>query len=92
MNTSEQNRPLHCLRKGDRGSISKTCKNPKLIQRLLALGIRRGAEIEVLHSRSGGVVIQNGSNRVALGVDIARQLIVCPFTDMDPATSPTDDS
>lgn len=90
MNTSEQNRSLHCLRRGDRGSIAKTCKNPAIIQRLLALGIRRGAEIEVLHNRSGGVVIQNGSNRVALGVDIASQLIVCPW--VDPTASSTKDS
>ena len=88
MSNSEQNRPLHCLRKGDRGNIAKTCKNPMIIQRLLALGIRRGAEIEVLHNRSGGVVIQNGSNRVALGADIACQLSVCPCLD---STSSNDD-
>ncbi len=86
MSIYEQNRPLHSLRKGDRGSIAKTCKNPAIIQRLLALGIRRGAEIEVLHNRSGGVVIQNGSNRVALGADIASQLSVCPCVDLLPST------
>lgn len=76
MTNSTQSRPLDCLKKGSRGSIASIGKYPGILQRLLALGIRCGTEIEVLHQRSGGVVIRSGANRVALGADIARQLSV----------------
>ncbi|MCB1757940.1 MAG: ferrous iron transport protein A [Gammaproteobacteria bacterium] len=68
--------PLNRLKKGSRGSITAIGQYPGILQRLLALGIRRGSEIEVLHHRASGVVIRSGANRVALGADIAGQLAV----------------
>lgn len=68
--------PLNSLAKGCRAKIIAAGIKPKVIQKLLSLGIRRGSEIEVLHQRSSGVVICNGNNRVALGADVARELTV----------------
>lgn len=48
----------------------------KLTRRLLALGITQGNEFEILHHRSGGVVVGKGGNRVALGVGVADKLVI----------------
>ena len=53
----------------------------KLIRRLLALGITQGNELEVLHHRSGGVVVGRGGNRVALGAGVADKLLIEVLTD-----------
>ncbi len=52
--------------RGDRG----------LSRRLLALGLVVGNEVEVLHSRKGDVIVGRGGNRLALGHDIAEQVVV----------------
>ncbi len=48
----------------------------KLIRRLIALGITQGNELEVLHHRSGGVVVGKDGNRVALGAGVADKLVI----------------
>ena len=48
----------------------------RLSRRLLALGLVVGNEVEVLHSRKGDVIVGRGSNRLALGKDIARRVEV----------------
>ena len=53
----------------------------KLIRRLLALGITQGNELEVLHHRSGGVVVGRGGNRVELGAGVADKLLIEVLTD-----------
>ena len=53
----------------------------QLIRRLLALGITQGNELEVLHRRSGGVVVGRGGNRVALGAGVADKLVIEVLTD-----------
>jgi ferrous iron transport protein A len=47
-----------------------------LSRRLLALGLVVGNEVEVLHSRKGDVIVARGGNRLALGQDIAGQVVV----------------
>ncbi len=47
-----------------------------LSRRLLALGLTVGNEVEVLHSRKGDVIVGRGGNRLALGHDIADQVVV----------------
>ena len=53
----------------------------KLIRRLVALGITQGNELEVLHHRSGGVVVGKDGNRVALGAGVADKLVIEVLTD-----------
>ncbi len=48
----------------------------KLTRRLIALGITQGNELEVLHHRSGGVVVGKDGNRVALGAGVADKLVI----------------
>lgn len=48
----------------------------RLMQRLRALGLSVGDELEVLHHRGGGVVVGKGGNRVALGVGVAEKLMI----------------
>jgi len=48
----------------------------KLTRRLLALGITQGNEMDVLHHRSGGVVVGRDGNRVALGAGVADKLTI----------------
>ncbi len=48
----------------------------KLTRRLIALGITQGNELEVLHHRSGGVVVGRDGNRVALGAGVADKLVI----------------
>lgn len=47
-----------------------------ITRRLLALGLAIGNEVEVLQHRGRGVVVAKGSNRVALGEDVAQMLVV----------------
>ena len=54
----------------------------QLNRRLLALGLRVGSEVRVLHHRGRGVVLSAGGNRVALGSGVAEKLSVVPFESM----------
>jgi len=53
----------------------------KLTRRLLALGLTPGNELEVLHHRSGGVVVGKDGNRVALGAGVADKLTIEVLSD-----------
>ena len=53
----------------------------KLTRRLVALGISQGNELEVLHHRSGGVMVGKDGNRVALGAGVADKLVIEVLTD-----------
>lgn len=44
--------------------------------RLLSMGIRPGQQIQVLHNRTGAVVIAAGSGRIAVGKRLAQQISV----------------
>ena len=81
MPSSDQSVALSSLSKGCRARIVKTGKKPRIIQKLLSLGIRRGSIIEVLHRRSSGVVVCSDNNRVAIGTDIASELMVVCCTE-----------
>ena len=54
--------------------------NRALINRLMGLGVRIGAEIRVLQQRGQDVVITSTGNRIALGGIIARHLQVESLT------------
>jgi len=52
----------------------------QLARRLLALGLRIGSEIQVLHQRGSGLVVLHGDTRVALGGGIVDKLRVARLT------------
>ncbi len=54
--------------------------NRALINRLMGLGVRIGAEIRVVQQRGQDVVITSTGNRIALGGAIARHLQVESLT------------
>ena len=47
-----------------------------ITRRLLALGLSKGNEVEVLQHRGRGVVVAKNGNRVALGEGVAQMLVV----------------
>jgi len=47
-----------------------------ITRRLMALGLSKGNEIEVLQHRGRGVVVAKDGNRVALGDGVAQMLVV----------------
>lgn len=51
----------------------------RVVKRLGDLGLRRGAEIEVVHRRGdGSLVVQRHNARLALGAQTAGQILVTP--------------
>ena len=47
-----------------------------ITRKLLALGLRTGSSIEMVHRRGQGVVVASGGNRIALGATIAERIWV----------------
>ena len=72
--------PLSALPVGAPARIAEIRGGRSLIHRLLALGLRAGSEILVLHPRAGGLVVSHGETRVALGGGIADKLWVEPLS------------
>jgi len=51
---------------------------PAMVRRCLALGITVGSELEIRRRRGRGVVVANGGNRVAIGAEVAAQIVTEP--------------
>ncbi len=71
--------PLSQLSTGRSGRLAEIQGGRQLTRRLLALGLRIGSEIQVLHRRGTGVVVLHGGTRIALGGGIAEKLRVVPL-------------
>ena len=52
-----------------------------LHRRLMALGLRVGSEVEILHHRGRGVVVASAGNRIALGGGVCEKLLITPLPD-----------
>ena len=78
--------PLSQLKEGQCARIVSIDGNRQLLRRLLSLGLRIGAEIEVMKWRSSGVVLANANNRVALSADLI------PFIKITTINKPADHS
>lgn len=50
-----------------------------LIKRLLGLGIRVGSQLTLTQRRGAGVIVANQGARIALGLGLARRLLVTPL-------------
>ena len=68
--------PLAELPVGIPARIAEVRGGRQLARRLLALGLRVGSEIMVLHHRGSGLVVSHGGSRVALGGGIVDKLMV----------------
>lgn len=67
---------LEQLHEGVRARILEQGDDKQLARKLLSLGLRVGAEVEVLQHRGQGVVVVSSGTRVALGKGVARSLLV----------------
>lgn len=70
---------LLALQQGDSGRIASIEGDRILIRRMLSLGLRVGAVVNMVNHRGRGVVIQNSGTRVALGSGVAEKLMVEPL-------------
>ncbi len=61
---------------GGRARITAIEGGRSLHRRLLGLGLRVGAEVQVLHHRGRGVVVASAGNRIALGGGVAEKLLI----------------
>lgn len=62
----------------------------QLVRRLLALGLRQGSPLQVIHRRGRGLVVASGELRIAIGAGIADRLWVEPQIEPLDAVSPSD--
>lgn len=70
---------LLTLKTGRRGRIAEIRGDRQTVRRMLALGLRIGSVVNVLNHRGQGMVVSNGSTRVALGPSVADKLLVEPL-------------
>jgi len=64
---------------GFKGFITKINGDKELKRKLMSLGLRKGQVISVLHQRKNGVVVMSNGSRVALGAQIAEQVLLQPL-------------
>ena len=69
---------LRTLPVGGHARIACIDGGAQLTRRLMGLGLRVGSNVAVLQHRGRGVVLASGDTRIALGADIASQLLVEP--------------
>ncbi len=71
--------PLVSLNEGQHAKLLQINGGHHLVRRLISLGLRVGAELDVLQRRHRGVVVASAGTRVALGQGIAEKLMVKPL-------------
>jgi len=70
---------LDLLPVGSRARIVELNGGREMTRRLLSLGLRLGAEVEVVQHRGRGVVVANHGIRVALGGGVAGKMLMQPL-------------
>ena len=71
--------PVTRIRQLPLGAMSRVVRiegGQGIARKLLALGLRSGSVIQMVHRRGRGVVVANGGNRIALGEGIAERIWV----------------
>ncbi len=69
--------PINQLEVGTQARITEI--NGHMTRRRLSLGLRIGSEVSVVQRRGLEIVVANGNNRVALGGNVAGQLLTQPL-------------
>jgi len=76
--------PLAALDDGQRGRLVRVEAGTGLRTRLLAMGLRSGAEVRVVHNGGHGpFVVAVDSSRVVLGRGMAHKILVRPTRDAE---------
>ncbi len=68
--------PLTELKIGQKAWLNRGEIGRKLEKRLLALGFSNAIPLRVIQKRPGGLVVGIGNARIALGEDLAEQVMV----------------
>lgn len=71
--------PLNQASLGEAMALSAIEGDHLLIKRLLGLGIRVGSQLTLTQRRGTGVIVANQGARIALGLGLARRLLVTPL-------------
>jgi ferrous iron transport protein A len=88
-NDRAQRFPLALATKGERLLVAAHRAERRLVKRLGDLGLRRGAEIEVVHCRGdGSLVVLRHNARLALGAQTAAKILVTPVAGPRPGGLP----
>jgi ferrous iron transport protein A len=61
---------------GRRARLVQVLGGHRLNKRLLALGLKLGAELEIVQHRGRGIVVARGGMRIAIGEGVAEKLLV----------------
>ena len=67
---------LNQLASGHRAKLVKIEGGRRLARRLLSLGLRVGAELQILQKRGRSVVVASAGTRVAIGSSIAEKMLM----------------
>ena len=71
-------RSLDKAQPGQRVRLKSVNASKRTRERLLSMGLPQGAVFEVLRNRGGSVVIARQSNRLAIGREMAKDLLIQP--------------
>ncbi len=63
---------------GATGTVTAIAGDRSTQRKLMALGIKTGSEVELLHHRGRGVVVRSNGTRIAIGEGIAEHVEVAP--------------
>ena len=73
--------PLMMSKEGDRVRVVALTGGAGLDKRMTQMGLNVGAELTVVLRQGGGLVVQRGESRFALGGGMAHKIIVAPLDD-----------
>ena len=71
--------PLMMSNEGDRVRVVALMGGAGLDKRMTQMGLNVGAELTVVLRQGGGLVVQRGESRFALGGGMAHKVMVAPF-------------
>ena len=83
MSAFQRSEPVSGLPEGVNARIASLELAPRLVRRLLALGLRPGTRVQVFQRRGHGFVLAVGPTRVAIGTDLASRLWVVREAEAD---------
>ena len=67
---------LNQMNIGATGTVIEIAGDRAMQRKLMALGIKTGCEVEMLHHRGKGVVVRSNGTRIAVGEGIAEHVQV----------------
>lgn len=69
--------PLALIREGERAKVAKISGGRGLVRRMTDLGLRPGAEVEIISAtRNGSFIIRLGEQRFGVGFGMTKKIFV----------------